>query len=86
MGVVGIAAAMLLYGEERELAPIERLFSLLALAAPVAVLALNPMGLPILPVALLGFLHVQSKIYVPAATGHEKRPRGALPRGLRSPA
>ena len=86
MGVVGIAAAMLLYGEERELTPIERLFSLLALAAPVAVLALNPMGLPILPVALLGFLHVQSKIYVPAATGHEKRPRGALPRGLRSPA
>ena len=86
MGVVGIAALMLLYGKGRELSPIERLFCLLALIAPVAVLALNPMGMPILPVALLGFLYTQSKAYVPAGPQNEKRPRGELPRGLQSAA
>ncbi len=63
MAVVGIAAAMLLYGRGSDLTPAERLAALLALAAPMLVLAANPLHLPIVPFALLAFLWTQARCY-----------------------
>lgn len=67
MEVVGIGAALLLYGRSGDLDPAGRLAALLALAAPFFVFVMNIIGLPLLPFALLYFLWVQSKSYGAAA-------------------
>jgi hypothetical protein len=63
MQVVGLSAAMLLFDGQRRLDPIGRLVALTALGTPFLVLVLNPLGIPILPVALLGFLWIQARAY-----------------------
>jgi alpha-1,2-mannosyltransferase len=63
MGVVGLGAAMLLFDRKRQLDLFERMVALLALGAPVLVLMLSPIAVPILPLALLGFLWVQARAY-----------------------
>lgn len=73
MAVVGLAAAMLLYGDGAELSLWERLCALLALAAPIMVLATNGIGLPLLPFASLGFLVAQARHYGASdKAGHRK--------------
>jgi hypothetical protein len=63
MEVVGIGAALLLYGKSGQLDPAGRLAALLVLAAPFFVFVMNIVGLPLLPFALLYFLWVQAKCY-----------------------
>lgn len=67
MVVVGLSAAILLYGHGSRLGPIDRLVTLLALGTPILVLMTNGAGIPLLPFALLGFLLVQAKCYVQRA-------------------
>ena len=63
MPVVGLAAAILLFDGRNRLDLAGRILALLALGTPVLVLTLNPLGIPVLPVALLGFLGVQARAY-----------------------
>lgn len=63
MELVGLSAAMLLFDGQRRLDPIGRILALTALGTPFLVLVLNPIGIPILPVALLGFLWIQARAY-----------------------
>jgi hypothetical protein len=67
MPVVGLAAAMLLFGRERLADPLHRVLALLALGTPVLVLIAGPLA-PVLPLALLGFLYVQARAYGALAT------------------
>jgi energy-converting hydrogenase Eha subunit H len=62
MPVVGLAAAMLLFGRDRLIDPVDRALALLALGTPVLVLTAGPAA-PFLPLALLGFLWVQARAY-----------------------
>ena len=62
MPVVGLAAAMLLFGRNRLTDPVHRAIALLALGTPVLVLIAGPLA-PVLPLALLGFLWVQVSAY-----------------------
>ena len=62
MPVVGLAAAMLLFGRERLTDPLGRILALLALGTPVLVLVAGSLA-PLLPLALLGFLWVQARAY-----------------------
>lgn len=81
MAVVGLGALMLLFGRERKIDLAGRIFALFAFGAPVLVFLTTYFQLPILPVALLGFLHAQSTAYVPATTDAPslwKTPRTAL--------
>jgi hypothetical protein len=63
MGVVGLGAAILLFDRKRQLDLFERMVALIALGAPVLVLMLSPIAVPILPLSLLGFLWVQARAY-----------------------
>jgi len=63
MEVVGIGAALLLFDPKRRLDVAGRVLALLALGSPVLILLLGPHLVPILPVALLGFLWVQARAY-----------------------
>lgn len=65
MVVVSLSAAIVLQRRIEELSPIGRISTLLVLAAPILVLPANQIGLPILPFALLGFLHAQAKLFDP---------------------
>lgn len=69
MMLVGIAAAaMLLNGRARPLGWAEMAWAVLALAAPILVFELALLSAPILPVALLAFLYMQVKAYLPAGS------------------
>jgi alpha-1,2-mannosyltransferase len=63
MPIVGLSAAMLLFDGHRRLDRIGRVLALTAFGTPFLVLWLNPIGIPILPLALLGFLWVQARSY-----------------------
>ena len=63
MGVVGIAALMLLFDRARPLEPLGRALALMALGTPILVRFLDPWAVPILPAALIGFLWVQARAY-----------------------
>jgi hypothetical protein len=63
MEVVGLGAAMLLFDPRRQLDIVGRVLALLALGSPVLILLLGPHIVPILPLALLGFLCVQARAY-----------------------
>jgi hypothetical protein len=63
MEVVGLGAAMLLFDPRRQLDIVGRVLALLALGSPVLILLLGPHIVPILPLALLGFLWVQGRAY-----------------------
>jgi len=63
MPIVGLSAVMLLFGGQRQLDGIGRVLALTAFGTPFLVLWINPLGIPILPVALLGFLWVQARAY-----------------------
>jgi hypothetical protein len=77
MAVVGLAAAMLLFGRSEALGWLGRTLALIAFAAPILVFPANWLALPLLPLALLGFLFVQARAYAPRA---RKSPE-AMPRG-----
>ena len=63
MEVVGLAAAMLLFDARKPLDPLGRALALTALGAPILVRILSPWAVPVLPIALLGFLWVQARAY-----------------------
>lgn len=63
MEVVGIGAALLLFDSKRQLDLVGRILALIALGTPVLVLVLSARTVPLLPVALLGFLWVQARAY-----------------------
>lgn len=66
MAVVCLSAAMLLFGKGERLDTTGLAFALLAFGSPILVLALNWLKIPLVPVALLGFLLVQARAYAPA--------------------
>jgi hypothetical protein len=67
MVLVGLAAAILLFGRGRALPWYGRILAMLAFAAPLLVFLANYFLVPLLPLVLLGFLFVQLRAYLPAA-------------------
>jgi hypothetical protein len=65
MGVVCLSAAMLLFGKGPRLDVIDRAFALLAFGSPILVFALTWLKIPLMPLALFGFLLVQARAYAP---------------------
>jgi alpha-1,2-mannosyltransferase len=63
MPIVGLSAAVLLFDGHKRLDGIGRILALTAFGTPLLVLWINPIGIPILPLALLGFLWVQARAY-----------------------
>ena len=66
MAVVGLGAAILLFRRGERPGWLGRGLALIAFAAPILVFAANYFLVPLLPLALFGFLLVQLRCYLPA--------------------
>ncbi len=73
MTVVGVAAAILLFGNRKRLHWAGRILALVAFGAPILVAGANYERIPVLPFLLLAFLWVQARAYAPP----QERPRSA---------
>jgi hypothetical protein len=65
MIVVGLSAAILLFGKGRRLHWAGRIVALFALGTPILVMGANYLSVPLLPFLLLAFLWVQARAYAP---------------------
>jgi alpha-1,2-mannosyltransferase len=81
MGVVGLSAAILLFGEGKRLHWAGRIVALFAFGTPILVLGANYERIPLLPLLLLAFLWVQYRAYAPR-TDKGKAPERARPGAL----